>query len=667
MHRTIPGAAPPLPVAQPQPLRWPPPGLEALHGAIWPAITTLAVGGSVMTFPLLWSTATPQPFWGTGTFGASWWLPLLTGVAGMLLAVGAIQRIARLLLDAARAAELGYSWRVIAYAVADGGRDGGFLLQGLRHYAPLGEAERRWLLNARVGAAAAYAAAMLWVPVAFSLGVLLAGRGTIDGGGGLVTFVVAPAAALLLLGFACRTVDVASTRRHRREWRTHHDAQKALRDESVGWRTALAHRTENTPTALADVESTRFTKPSGAIRIAAWAIAVVGVLLPLPLLTLALVNTVAPVLAGIAAPRYDALLSRMAETAVLAPLALPIDPSITPAAAGEALYTLSFVGRPAPQGGGIERLPVRHYPDDWWSESPPPGALIDLGPLPVEILEGRHVLTGAEQAALEAALRHPALREFATVARAGALDLAAARWDTSRMDGVGVHSLPFPLFGQVRQGALIRMAGAAMHARQGRHAEAEAALLELVSAGLVIAREGTSVIDMLVGASIASAAGKVLVAFYESRGRTAEADALHHARRGVEVARTFAAAAPRAAELNENMHGLMTFAANASLPRGMRWEAFATIQLTAGCLNPYTAVFGHGAEYNAWREQTHRTLVRYPSEEALYRATLKGLVPELGGGGGNVVLRLVGMTLRRGANEGACAALLAGVSEFAGS
>src|SRR5262245_27553814 len=116
------------------PSRWPPRGLEQMRAGTWRLSTMLAVGGTLMTLPLLWSLSA-QPFWSPGPFSGAWWLPSAASMIGLFLVLVALARGIRLMTGASRAAQRGYDGWTVAYVVTDASRDAGFLLQGLRQYA----------------------------------------------------------------------------------------------------------------------------------------------------------------------------------------------------------------------------------------------------------------------------------------------------------------------------------------------------------------------------------------------------------------------------------------------------------------------------------------------------------------------------------------------------
>lgn len=134
---------------------------------------------------------------------------------------------------------------------------------------------------------------------------------------------------------------------------------------------------------------------------------------------------------------------------------------------------------------------------------------------------------------------------------------------------------------------------------------------------------------------------------------------------GVERADEFARALRARGDIDGALQRAMAIASNEQLPRGLRWEALLSIQIGAGCLNPHTVVFGHGADYNDWLEKTRASLVRYPTEQALFELTLRGtMLPRHLRSRSDLVERVLGVTLGRTQTAGACAALLTGLSSM---
>ncbi|CAN5628519.1 hypothetical protein BH23GEM9_BH23GEM9_05270 [soil metagenome] len=644
------------PGATPSPLRWPAPGLEPIHGAAWPPITLLAVGGAMLSLPLLGAIATPSPFWSTGPFGTSWWVPLVASVLGLSMVIRAMDRTARALLAAARAARQGYGWDLIAYTATDLTRDAGFLLQGLREYSTLGERERRWMLNARVVATFSYLAALLWVPLALSFGVLLAGRGVITARDGLLSMVLIPAAALLLIGIGCRLLDGLSTGRARKLWLREAGAGAAIDAEAAAWRTQFDERHATTSRRLGRPAMSGRQVMSAPLRGLGWAVVLAAVLLPLPLVTVAMASAVGPALAHITVPGFGATATRLARAAVLEPYSLDTDATITPARAGQALHALTFVGSDREPSQPVERAPDLRYAEPWSRGIAAPASLPPTDRFGTELFPRVGSLTAEELHYLEQLSSHPALAELKLLARAEAADIAGARWVAEHAKNVAMHELPLPRTRPLIEAANSHIAGAVLHTARGENDAAEERLREVISMGLLLTREGPTLLDVLVGNKIAETGGHALLGFFEATGQHRHAEAIRLARAGVD-ALDEASKAMRGARWEYEPHDLMASVENELLPRGMRWERLMNVQLVAGCLNAHNAVFGLGSEYRDWLGRARASLVRFPSEEALFAASTNGLGGELLTRRGDVVQRLVGVTLRGGGN-GSCATVM---------
>jgi hypothetical protein len=639
------------------PLRWPAPGLEAIHGAAWPPITLLAIGSALLAASVLAAVATPQPFWSTGPFGSNWWAPLAVALLGLTLVLRAMERLSRLLLAGANAARQGYGWDVIGWTAADQTRDAGFLLLGLRHYASLGERERRWMLNARVFAAATYTVALLWVPLSLSAGFVAAGRGIIGGTAPLVSLVLVPAAVLLAVGLCCRLLEGMATGRAWKAWLRRGAAEDQVLSEAAAWRASLDERLATSPLMHPTSPVAPRSAPARAL---GWTMAALTLLLPLPLITVAAASAVGPALSHWGPIGHGSTATRLARVAVLQPYALTEDPAVTPQQAGEAMNTLMFVGTAGVPKNQFQREPARLHATPFL----PSDAPSTLTPTPERIRElfGRlGSLTGEEVQWLERASSHPALDEVRVLARAGSADIGGARWYEEKARAASFYDLPTARTAVLRAAAAAHIGGAVLHASRGELAAAELRLREVVSMGLLLSRDGPTTIDGLIGNIVAEQGGAALEAFYEVTGRQRQAEAMRLAREGVD-ALDQATRALRTPRWEYEPRDLMASVENELLPRGMRWERLMNLQLVAGCLNPHSAVFGAGAEHSQWLARARESLVRYPSDEALFAAAMNGYSSE--GRRGQAVRRLVGFTLREGAGTGSCASVMGAIASL---
>ena len=59
--------------------------------------------------------------------------------------------------------------------------------------------------------------------------------------------------------------------------------------------------------------------------------------------------------------------------------------------------------------------------------------------------------------------------------------------------------------------------------------------------------------------------------------------------------------------------------------RGLAWESFAVMATLAPCMNLNRVVFGPDEAHRAFVDAAHQALVRWPSEEDLFRVASRGL------------------------------------------
>ena len=632
------------------PLRWPPPGLEALQGLAWRAIALLAAGTGIMVTPLFVSVARAQNFWSIGLFGGSWWIPVAAAMIGLLILLAGMERLTRVLFDGAKAVQRGHDWMTVAYVLSDARHDAGFLLQGARQYASLQERDRRMLLAARVVAVTGYAASLIWIPLSFVSGVFLAGRGVIAGGAGLSALVLVPGGLMMMAAVLADVFETRTTRGMARAWRRETTSESKLLDEVGDWRADRATRL---------IHLTPATHRTIPARVTAIVFIVIAVLLPVPITTLALTSAIGPAVGQLAIPRIESSAARIAKAAILAPYAVPRTTEMSATEAGAVLHALSFTGTRSGLNS-LEREPVRRY--DPWPRESKPVTMPNLEAFGTQLIPRANALTAEELAYLERVVQYPALADLSRVARAQSADLTGARWNTTQLAGTSPFELPVPRFAGLRDATQFHTAKAILQLSRGEVAAADTTLREVISIGLLVMREGPTHIDVLVGTSIAANGAAALQSLYRATGRHDEADALLRPQEGIDRMEEVTRALHAEGNVDALLRRSMAMTANESLPRGMRWESLRTVHVGAGCLNPHTVVFGHGGQYDEWVEKTRGSLVRYPSEQALFDSMLSG--PMLPGDlhrRATIVQRLFGMTLGREAAE-TCAAMVAGLS-----
>jgi hypothetical protein len=187
-------------------LSWPPPGLEKLHGTLWPLVRRLGAGSILFALPLLVAIATEQSFSSLGPFGTSYWVPALTATTALFVLLSAAVQGSVLLRHAAHGARLGYGRGLLLIVAADESHDSGFVLQGARMYHELAAVERRHLLRTRVLGPVLYLLAAFWLPLGLCLGVSLGLAGKIEPNV-LWWLTLAPAALFSVVALAARGLE----------------------------------------------------------------------------------------------------------------------------------------------------------------------------------------------------------------------------------------------------------------------------------------------------------------------------------------------------------------------------------------------------------------------------------------------------------------------------
>src|SRR5690606_13187407 len=127
-------------------------------------------------------------------------------------------------------------------------------------------------------------------------------------------------------------------------------------------------------------------------------------------------------------------------------------------------------------------------------------------------------LTAEETAYLERVVHYPALRDLSRVARAREADLTAARWNIASLAGMSGFDLPVPRFGGLRDATQFHTAKAILELANGDVAAADTTLREVISVGLLVMREGTTMIDVMVGTAIARNGAAALESLYRATG-----------------------------------------------------------------------------------------------------------------------------------------------------
>jgi len=630
-------------------LPWPPPGFEWIQGALWKVTTLAWLGSVVLVSPLIWSLATPQEFWSLGPLEDNWALGLtvsLLGAATLFVAFFFLQSLVR---AGGRAADLGYGFLTIVEVATDLRRDQGFLLMGKRHFSRFSDEDRARLTKLRLTAAVLILSGALWLAVGFSLSVLMAARELLTQRG-IWIVTLGPTLVLLLLGGVLHGYQFIRVRLALSAWRQTEGGVDRIRQEVVDWTTELEEAGDQVVMGAGSLGRGRGFRGEAFVVVLLFIVAIV------PTLTVSMAGSVGPVLAEIAIPQFLSVQEMAGAAEALRRYRVDPDPSISPSEAGHAMNNVAFVGSAGPRPESLEQPPATHYATPWFPTPDFPDIFSEgVGrDLVLQIGQG---FSGDELDALRQAADHPAQNDLSLVARAEGIDMVSTRWITPFPDSLTVFTLPFPHFTEVRYAALARAAKAVLEQIDGRPAQAEASIQEIISTGFLLVDHGPTLIDNLVGVVVANIGGDALEGLYEVQNRDDDLETLRWARESS----TNAARAARLGLTEEDIHtilrGIPNIVENESALRGLRWEYLATFNMLAPCINLQKMVFGPDVTYQGWLDRVEASLVREPGDRALFdlaKSGAFGVSREPG-----MLTRLMTATLGTQTRPGSCVNLIA--------
>lgn len=618
-------------------LRWPPPGLERMQGDLWTVVVRSGLAGIFLVLPLLFATTYPQDLATLGPFADAWWVTVVLATVGLAFAIDAFVRLARLLRRAQRAVGRGYTVRTIIEVVIDRRRDMGFLTRGARHFSVMEAPERDVLVTLRVLTPTLYAAAGVWMCLALALGLVMAARGWM-GPGALAVATLAPAGVLYLFGAITGLTEDARVRRARKAWHGRAWEDDLDPERARAWEEAARgpRRPEAEHAAATSV------KTLGRLSIAT---SVGAAMVFAPVLLLLPASAIGPGLALVSVPEYQAIQRRAAELEAYRAYRADAEASVTPGEAGRLLQNLAYVGSTEPVPAGELEPPLRietPWLPDTGGENPsgvPPARwrdtlLVVATAAPAPDLRGY----------LASIAGHRARADLSRLAGAGRLDVGAGRWE-------GATAAPVPHLAGLRAGAHAHIAAAAHELIQGRPAEAESLLRELLSVGFLLADQGPTLMDNLVGHSVIREGGLALEQLYRVTNRPLLAAEMDEAR--ASAARTAARirlARPASSEAQARM--LPELVLDPGTVRGLAWESFALMATMAPCMNLNRVVFGPGDDYREFVAMAREALVRWPSEAGMFELAASGFLGSTSASDGFRPGRLLRLSVRSG--EGTC-------------
>lgn len=632
-------------------LAWPPPGLERIQGDLWNTAGRLLLGGLVFSLPIILSIGPDPGFGGSGLFGDAWWV--LWGVwfgGGLVFAVGA-HSLERLLKRAKKATKEGYGWKTVLMVAADLDRDSGFALQGLRSYSVLDPAQRHRVLQARVLAGGLMVGAGIWLSFGVALCLPLAVWGLLSARG-LIQVTLIPVAVLIFAAGLVRGLENSIKRKAKKEWFKEPWSEEFSKKEIDAWCQDAKERSDGLEVGVGPAGRFIF----GPVE---WAMPVVFVAVFLYLYPLLIMTSVGPTFAMVNVSDSRLYQETAAKVESLRMYRLPIDSTLSAANAGAMYHEIVNVGvteTPHP----LIRAPEGGYDTPWLLPDEGGENPTGLGPE----RWARDLFTSAAggfsseaEAYLTQVAAHPGLALVERIATAPTLDVGQARWHLPFPDTLPAVDLPLPPLIGMRQMGYAMIAKAALAVAEARGADAERAARVLISFGLLLGDEGPTLMDNLIGFSIAASGGEALAGVFDATGQLERASAMRGARSAIRAALDIADVGPGPSLTDIDRH-LPDVVRDPTAVRGVRWQALIDLSTILPCSSLHRMVFGPSDDYVAFLEEVRSELVRWPSEEALFQNALGGAFGRLGPDEDvGLMARWMSLPAGRSGTAGSCAQL----------
>jgi serine/threonine-protein kinase len=592
-------------------LEWPPPGLESLQGALSKTVEAAGIGSWLLAVPLVVLLAS------TDWLGE--WPYYMAGLGGLILA-GTLLSLVRLGWMASRTVRAGFTPLTVGEVISDGRGDTGELIAGTREYASLEPRGRGRLRRLRLARAVAGLAAALWPAVGLIVAIAVAVRSG-RGWEFVALLALGPSVGLGIVALGCGLHELRAVRRPRKSLRRSRGREEVVARLVGPWYESFDRvRREGRPGRGASSRPLFVWAPVAALAAFCLIAGVLAVSLPV-------VSAVLRASWASAVPKYDTVVERASLAELMRPYRLPPDPGITADEGGQALHTVSDVGE-GQSYAWMEKPPERRYERPWISEEDVASAEEAFGRVawadPAKFIPlVAQGLTPEQRAVLESVTSHPANAEYSIVSRAPEADILAARFNLPFPDDLHPAALRLPRFRPQREAAYVHVAAAALAIADGRADEAELAAREIISYGLLLIDEASSLIESLIGTVIVGIGRETLSQVYLATGRVDEAMSLSTAVDSVLAAHDIEAmAAPlyepvRLTDLGTGRRFFYSVMSDSTATRGFRYEAYLSLQYS-NCATLGGMLFGPPEILALAMEEVRADLVERPSDEALF-------------------------------------------------
>ncbi|WP_309672674.1 hypothetical protein [Gemmatimonas sp.] len=318
-------------------------------------------------------------------------------------------------------------------------------------------------------------------------------------------------------------------------------------------------------------------------------------------------------------PNMSHLVERTAEADRWRDFRAPIDASITPQAAGDALRRITAV--PAQDGYRMRAVAVEHarpwssialapdlFPNMRTPQSKSPAAFM----LIAKTLDG---YSSREMAYLREIAEAPLWKDFDAVASAARVDVVGGLYETPFATDAQLMAFPTVGYADAKQIAYAAVARATYHLASGDPAEAERILRTTVSFGFTFIDQGVTALDAMVGRMVVDIARDGLYHLYLQSGRGELADRV--APLPPRTATGPRAMTPAVDEQTARARTL-TLINDARIPRPLRMEALEVLSYSGSCGGVRAMLTGPSDELRRTLTTARASMARFPSEQAFF-------------------------------------------------
>lgn len=317
-------------------------------------------------------------------------------------------------------------------------------------------------------------------------------------------------------------------------------------------------------------------------------------------------------------PNMSHLVAKTAEADRWREFRAPVDASITPQAAGDALRRITTV-RPR------DKYPLRAvtttHARPWSSIALAPDMFASMrtpqyiGPAAFMLIaKTPGGYSASEMAYLREVAAAPFWKDFDAVALAAQVDVVGGLYNTPFASDIQLFAFRTVGFADTKQIAYAAVSRATYYLASGKPAEAERVLRTIVSFGFTFVDQGVTALDAMVGRIIVDIGRDGLYHLYQQTGRgdlVVRLEPVVRARPSVRARQTtFDEVSARAAAVS--------LIGDPTVPRSLRLEAIEMLSYGASCGSVHTMLTGPSDEMRSTITTARASMARYPSEQAFF-------------------------------------------------